>query len=85
MWSGADPRLHKGVPLPPACFHAPCAGSAPHHEPPPARLQVLDEIGIDLSAQIGAAPKQRLPAQRQAAAAPPEEEDELAMRLAALK
>ncbi|KAL4431015.1 hypothetical protein ABPG75_006271 [Micractinium tetrahymenae] len=60
-------------------------GDGVEEETDDVMAQVLDEIGIDLSAQIGAAPKQRLPAQRHAAAAPAEEEDELAMRLAALK
>ncbi|EFN59444.1 hypothetical protein CHLNCDRAFT_138002 [Chlorella variabilis] len=46
--------------------------------------QVLDEIGIDLSSQIGAAPK-RVAAPAQQQRVEPEEEDELASRLAALK
>ncbi len=49
--------------------------------------QVLDEIGIDLSAALGSAPKKRL-AQTQAApaaAATDEEYDGLAARLAGLR
>ena len=50
-------------------------------------VQVLDEIGVDLGAVLSSAPKQRLPAaqQQQQQRVEPEEEDELAMRLAALK
>lgn len=57
---------------------------------PPALLrQVLDEIGVDLGAALPAAKQQRVPGQKQAAAAPAaaedDEADELASRLAALK
>ncbi|KAI3433510.1 hypothetical protein D9Q98_003321 [Chlorella vulgaris] len=47
--------------------------------------QVLDSIGIDLTAGLGSVPKQRLPAKQQQQQVEPDEEDELASRLAALK
>ena len=46
-------------------------------------LQVLDEIGVDISAKAPAAPARKAPQQQTAAAA--EEEDSLTARLAALK
>lgn len=51
----------------------------------PFVLQVLDSIGIDLTAGLGSVPKQRLPAKQQQQQVEPDEEDELASRLAALK
>ena len=48
-----------------------------------ALAQVLDEIGVDVSAKAPAAPAHKAPAQKTAAAA--EEEDSLTRRLAALK
>jgi hypothetical protein len=49
--------------------------------------QVLEEIGIDVAAQMGAAPKQRVPAQQQQQQQQqePDAADELVARLAALK
>lgn len=48
--------------------------------------QVLEEIGIDVAAQMGAAPTKRVPAQRQQQQQQePDESDDLASRLAALK
>ena len=48
-------------------------------------LQVLDEIGIDITSQLAAAPRQKV-AQRQAASSSAAvEDDELTARLAALK
>ena len=48
--------------------------------------QVLDEIGVDVSAQMASAPTKKAAPQRvAAAAAPSKEEDDLTARLAALK
>jgi hypothetical protein len=46
--------------------------------------QVLDEIGVDVSAKAPAAPARKAPAQQQQPARS-EEEDSLTARLAALK
>lgn len=46
---------------------------------------MLDEIGIDLGSQLQAAPKQRLPAAKQPAAAATAEDEQLSAMLAALK
>ena len=75
-------QVHRASLRPPcACLHTTLT---PGCFPPPPLHQVLDEIGVDLGAQLGAAPKQRAPAQRQAAPAAAEE-DELIARLTALK
>lgn len=76
QWS-AGPGRRRAL----TCMHGTPA-AAP--SPLPRCLQVLDEIGIDLSSQIGAAPK-RVAAPAQQQRVEPEEEDELASRLAALK
>lgn len=48
--------------------------------------QVLDEIGVDITAQMGSAPAKKVAApQKISAAAQDEEEDNLTARLAALK
>ena len=64
--------------------------SSPATPPPPpcSSRQVLDEIGVDVGAQLSSAPRQRLPAQQQAAKAQDAEDaeaEELMQRLAALK
>jgi hypothetical protein len=49
-------------------------------------LQVLDEIGVDITAQMGSAPAKKIaPQQKVTAATRDEEEDSLTARLAALK
>lgn len=48
-------------------------------------LQVLDEIGVDITAQMGSAPAKKVAAPQKVAAAAPDEEDNLTARLAALK
>ena len=49
-------------------------------------LQVLDEIGVDVSAQMGSAPTKKVAATQNAASAQQDEEkDNLTARLAALK
>ncbi len=50
------------------------------------KSQVLDEIGVDITAQMGSAPAKKIAApQKAAAAARDKEEESLTARLAALK
>ncbi|KAK9820266.1 hypothetical protein WJX72_008298 [[Myrmecia] bisecta] len=46
---------------------------------------ILDEIGIDMSAQLGAAPRNRVAVRQQQATAATEQEEDLTARLAALR
>ena len=49
-------------------------------------LQVLDEIGVDVSAQMGSAPTKKVAAKQSVASAQQDDEkDNLTARLAALK
>lgn len=49
-------------------------------------MQVLDEIGVDITAQMGSAPAKKLAAPQNAAAAAKDDgEESLTARLAALK
>lgn len=47
--------------------------------------QVLDEIGVDITAQMGSAPAKKIAAPQKVSAAAQDEEDNLTARLAALK
>lgn len=47
--------------------------------------QVLDEIGVDVSAQMGSAPTKKMAAKQQEGSAQEEENANLTARLAALK
>ncbi|BDA48984.1 Charged multivesicular body protein 2b [Coccomyxa sp. Obi] len=47
--------------------------------------QVLDEIGVDITAQMGSAPAKKVAAPQKVSAAAQDEEDNLTARLAALK
>jgi hypothetical protein len=59
----------------------------PHPVCPCARAQVIDEIGVDLSSMLGAAPQKKVAQTQPAAAAatPDRELDELQARLAMLR
>lgn len=48
-------------------------------------LQVLDEIGVDLQAMMGAAPQRKVPAQQQPVATSDSELQDLQARLAMLR
>lgn len=48
-------------------------------------MQVLDEIGVDITAQMGSAPAKKVAAQQKVSAPVQDEEDSLTARLAALK
>jgi hypothetical protein len=81
----AHPRAPRHTPLTPRPSTLALAHT-PHPQPPPPP-QVLDEIGVDLSAALGTAPQKRL-AQQQAAQqqeATDAELDDLAARLATLR
>ncbi len=48
-------------------------------------MQVLDEIGVDVSAQMGSAPTKKVGTKQQETTPQEEENDNLTARLAALK